>query len=1371
MDRLPEPVKATLLDEIFPDGGEMGQLMRSHDWSATPLGPADKWPQSLRTSVSICLASRFPILIWWGPELIKIYNDAYRPILGATKHPQALGQPGRDCWPEIWDIIGPMLSGVREEGKATWSDDSMLPLDRNGFLEECYFTFSYSPIRDETGAVGGVFTAVTETTRRVLGERRLRTLRDLAANTTEAKTVEEACAIAANTLLNNTADIPFALLYLLDANSSGATLAATTNCKDSFCESLGFAATIAVKSDEEDKPIAKLLAQVAETNKAHLLHISDLKLPIEPEKFQSQISNLKSQIQSVLILPVARSGKDRPAGILVAGISPFLSLDEDYRGFFELVAGQVATAAANARAYEQELQRSSALAELYRANLKMARIRSQAARRERAARIEAEAAHEKLSHILESIADGFVAFDREWRYTYLNKKAAESLRKSQEEVLGKSIWEVFPDAISGKYYTELHRARAEQIPVHFEYYYPPLDSWFENDAYPTADGISVFGRDISDRKRAQAEREQMIELLESEQALLEAVLQQMPAAAIVAEAPSGKLLLGNKLVEKIWRQPFLEADTIGQYRIYQGFHLDGQPYEAEEWPLARSIRNGEVITEEEINFQRGDGSYGTMRVSSTPIYNYKGAIVAGVMTFYDITSSKRAKEELRASEEKFRTLVNSMQDIVFTLDREQRFTGVFGSWLEKTGFQAEFFWGKTPQEIYEWQSSDLRLQQSQISNLKLPAAIHEAGHKKALSGETVVYEWSFQSVNGTEYCQTSLSPLRDANGEIIGVVGVGRDITQLHRGKEVQRFLAEASKVLTATLDYETTLKSVARLAVPYLADYCVIFVLEEEDRIRRVAVAHRDAAKEALLKELQAYPLDLNSEAPVAQVLRKRQPLLVREVSESIWAAISSEVNQDRILRELDPKSLVVVPLVARGRMLGAIAFTYAESGRRYQPSDLALAEDLAYRAALAFSLAQLYRKAQEANRIKDEFLAIVSHELRTPLNAILGWATLLRTRKFDEARTASALETIERNARMQSQLIEDLLDVSRMLRDKLSLDLRPLDLVTAIEAATETVRPTAQNKNIELKLILCDRGCLVSADFNRLQQVVWNLLSNAIKFTPPGGRVEIGLSINFGSSIADFGLENTPLESNSVALKKQPTNPKSRYAQISVSDTGKGISPNFLPYVFDRFRQADSTTTREQGGLGLGLAIVRHLVELHGGTVSVASDGEGKGATFTVKLPLLEAIEERRLGIENSRVPSPQSPVPSPLSGLRILVVDDEADTRDFLTTALEQYGAKVIAADSTESALEALQEWKADVLVSDIGMPGEDGYALIGKVRALESERGRSLPAVALTAYAMETDRSAALSAGFQRHLSKPIDPIELVSAIEQLVKTKS
>ena len=852
-----------------------------------------------------------------------------------------------------------------------------------------------------------------------------------------------------------------------------------------------------------------------------------------------------------------------------------------------------------------------------------------------------------------------------------------------------------------------------------------------HDAKGKVSGTIAVIADISDRKKAELEREELIKLLESEQALLEAVLQQMPAAAIIAEAPSGKLLLGNKLVEKIWRQPFLESNSIEEYQNYQGFHLDGSPYLAEEWPLARSIRNGEVITEEEINFRRGDGSFGTMRVSSTPIYNYEGEIVAGVMTFYDITDRKRAKQALQESEEKFRTLVNSMQDIVFTLDCEQRHTGVFGTWWEITGVKPDYFLGKTAREILGDEA----------------AVIHEEANKKALAGETVVYEWSFDSSLGIQHCQTSVSPLSDNNGNVIGVVGVGRDITKLHKAEEAQRFLAEASKELTTTLDYETTLQSVAHLAIPYLGDYCIIFALEDRGQIRRVAVAHTDPTKESLLLELQKYSVNPNSQTPVAEVLRSGKSLLVREVSPSILEAIHYEVEDDRIFRELDPKSFVLVPLIARGRTLGAISFTFSESGRRHEESDLNLANDLAYRAALACDNARLYRKAQEANRIKDEFLAIVSHELRTPLNSILGWATMLRTRKFDETTTARALETIERNARSQSQLIEDLLDVSRMLRGKLSLNFHPVDLVSVIEAATEAVRPTAQTNNIELELILPDSSCLVYGDFNRLQQILWNLLSNAIKFTPSEGQVKVSLSQVMGEGKEELAIP--------------------KYAQIQVSDTGKGISSDFLPYVFDRFRQADSTTTRSHGGLGLGLAIVRHLVELHKGTVSAASDGEEKGATFTVYLPLLNSAEQRLKSADSSSSNSSLIPQNSVLSSVKVLVVDDDEDTRSFLITALQQYAAEVKAVSSANEALEALREWKPDVLVSDIGMPGKDGYALIRQVRAMQE----MLPAIALTAYAMESDRENALDAGFQMHVAKPVDPDTLASAIVLMLKIKN
>lgn len=382
------------------------------------------------------------------------------------------------------------------------------------------------------------------------------------------------------------------------------------------------------------------------------------------------------------------------------------------------------------------------------------------------------------------------------------------------------------------------------------------------------------------------------------------------------------------------------------------------------------------------------------------------------------------------------------------------------------------------------------------------------------------------------------------------------------------------------------------------------------------------------------------------------------------------------------------------------------------------------------------------EANRLKDEFLATVSHELRTPLNAMLGWARLLRTRKLNEATTARALETIERNAKSQVQLIEDLLDLSRIISGKLRLNVRTVELAPIIELTIDTVRPAVEAKNIRLESVLDPLVEPIRGDSDRLQQLVWNLLSNAIKFTPEGGRVQVRLE-RVGSHI-----------------------------QIRVSDTGKGINPDFLPYVFERFRQADATTTRTYGGLGLGLALVRQLVELHGGTVQAESKGEGQGATFTVKLPSMAGIDsksspasatDRMVAQSEGGVPTSCLPI---LDALRVLVVDDEADTRELLTTVLEQCGAEVTAVASVVEALNAIEQLKPDVLVSDIGMPGEDGYALIRKVRALEVERGGWIPAAALTAYARVEDRQQALEAGFQIHVVKPVEPAELVAVVANL-----
>ncbi len=394
---------------------------------------------------------------------------------------------------------------------------------------------------------------------------------------------------------------------------------------------------------------------------------------------------------------------------------------------------------------------------------------------------------------------------------------------------------------------------------------------------------------------------------------------------------------------------------------------------------------------------------------------------------------------------------------------------------------------------------------------------------------------------------------------------------------------------------------------------------------------------------------------------------------------------------------------------------------------------------------------ESEAANRIKDEFLAVLSHELRTPINLVLGWSRLLRGKKYDEATTNRALETIERNAKLQTQLIEDLLDVSRILRGKLSLNVSPVNLGTIIEAAMETVSLAAEVKGIKVQAQI-EPNIQVLGDPNRLQQVVWNLLSNAVKFTAPSGNIEVSLSVSKKEIKKEEITESVISINNTYRTLRE-------YAEIQIKDTGKGIQSDFLPYVFDSFRQADSTSTRAFGGLGLGLAIVKHLVELHGGTVIAASAGEDRGSTFTVKLPTTTAPV--KASPTNGQGESMLS-----LSGLHILVVDDETDSRELITFMLECYGAEVQAVSSAQEALDILNHSPQDLLLSDIGMPDMDGYMLIREVRSLLSEQVSKIPAIALTAYASETDAQKALAAGFHHHISKPIEPYTLVSLVVQL-----
>lgn len=612
----------------------------------------------------------------------------------------------------------------------------------------------------------------------------------------------------------------------------------------------------------------------------------------------------------------------------------------------------------------------------------------------------------------------------------------------------------------------------------------------------------------------------------------------------------------------------------------------------------------------------------------------------------------------------------------------------------------------------------------------------------------------------------TVSPVRDASGKIIGASKIARDISERKRAEEA---LAEQAEVIDTVNRLGMTLAGELEL------DKVVEAVTEAATDITeaRFGAFFYNVANEQgesyLLSAIVGVSRETFAHLPMPRVTDIFAPTFKGQ-----GIVLIDDVKKDPRYGKNSPyygmpeghvpvTSYLAVPVISRsGEVHGGLFFGHPDAGK-FSDRVARIVEGLAGQAAIAMDNARLfeavqrartdaeaaadrnqrlYRQAEESSRLKEEFLATISHELRTPLNAILGWTRMLRN-GLGETDARRALETIERNARAQAQLIDDLLDVSRIITGKLRMDVQASDPNAFIEAAIEAVRPAAEARGIRVQKIMDTGVVTVQGDPVRLQQIVWNLLSNAIKFTPRDGRVQ-------------------------VRMERVDSN-----IEIVVTDTGQGISPEFLPHVFDRFRQADQRTTRQHGGLGLGLAIVRHLVELHGGTVMAASLGENQGSTFTVRLPVTPIYQQK--GGERvhpaARNLLPPTDCPDRLDGLTVLVVDDEPDTRELLKSGLGQCGAEVIVAGSAREAFEALKVRVPDVLISDIGMAGEDGYDLIRRLRGMAPEAGGKLPAVALTAYARVEDRMQALRAGYQMHVPKPVELTELVTVIASLVQRVS
>ncbi len=754
--------------------------------------------------------------------------------------------------------------------------------------------------------------------------------------------------------------------------------------------------------------------------------------------------------------------------------------------------------------------------------------------------------------------------------------------------------------------------------------------------------------------------------------------------AIISKTLEGVITSWNKGAERVFG--YTAAEIVGQpvTMLIPEEHLDEEP------AILARIRAGERIEHYETVRRRKDGTLIDISLTVSPIRDADGRVIGASKIARDISERRDAEATLREQAE----VIRQAYDAIFLRDSSNAIT-LWNRGAERTyGYTQAEALGRSPHELLKT-VPPVPLEEIYASLRSEGYWEGELRHTRK-DGEQLVVESRWATV-------------RDGRDNVTSVLEITRDVTERRRAEE--RLLRTAAIV-------ENT-------------DDAII----SKDLDGRILSWNPGAAR------LYGYTAEEAVGQPVTMLIPEDRPDEEPHILERIRRG--ERVDHYETVRKHKDGTFIDVSLTvspvrdATGRVVGASKIARDVTAR--MRAERHLREQAEVIEAAAAEKERLYREAQEASRLKDEFLATVSHELRTPLTAILGWAHMLRTGQLDGGSASNAFETIERNARAQAQLIDDLLDVSRIITGKLRIDVRPVDPNSFIEAAVEAVRPAAEAKGVRLQKVLDTGVVSVSGDPVRLQQVVWNLLANAIKFTPRGGRVQVRLE-----------------RVNS-------------HVEVAVSDTGSGIPAEFLPHVFDRFRQADQKTTRRHGGMGLGLAIVRHLVELHGGTARAESAGEGQGATFTVLLPVapVYSVEPSEGRVHPaSRDTLPNFDCPDRLDGMKILVVDDEPDTRAMLKAGLTRCGAEVTVAGSAAEALEALKAWAPEVLISDIGMPDEDGYALIKKVRALPAAEGGRVPAIALTAYARAEDRMQALRSGYQMHVPKPVELAELAAIVASL-----
>jgi len=1274
MTRLPvDPSELTFL----AGGGEMGARMRAFDWSHTPLGRPEIWLQSLRSTVSLLLPSKAQIALFWGPEFIVLYNDAYRPVFGA-KHPFALGQPGRQAWSEIWDTqvgLHALLANVVTTGEAFWARDLLFVLERHGFAEDTYFDVSYDPVRVESGTVGGVFCIVTETTERVVGERRLALLRDLAARNATARTEREAFVLAMDTF-DAKQDVAFALAYL------------------------------------------------------------DGELQATTPSAEQRLAATPPDLIKTLSLPSSSPGGR--VGCLVIGINPRRPFDDGYRSFLDLVAVQVATALTNARAYDAERQRAEALAAIDRAKTAFF----------------SNVSHEfrtPLTLLVGPLEDELTDPDappvvRRERLETAHRNALRLLRLVNTLL-------------------DFSRIEAGRIDASYE----PTDL-----AALTADLASAF--------RSAIEKASLTLVVDCPPLPQPVYVDRDMWEKIVLNLLSNAFKFtfeGEIRVELRSADDHVElrvTDTgigipeVDLGRIFERFHRVRRA-------RARTHEGtgiGLALVQELVRLHGG-----TVTVASD---EGRGATftVSIRMGFAHLPADR-----ISADRQLIPTAVGSMpyvEEALRWLPGADRRAVPFGERLGPAFSQSNSGSEAPARVLIADDNADMRDYLARILGQHYSIDVVADGGTaldriREHAPDLVLTDVMMPTLDGFGLLAAVRS---DENIRSIPIIllsaraGEEARIEGLHAGADEYLMKPFSARELLASVGLQLKLHRVRREAVQLVEENAIVtdtlnrvgaIVTSDLDRTK-VVQAVTDAATEITGAEFGAFFYNVVDERGEAYTLytisgvpremfskfpMPRNTDVFEPTFKGIGVVRSDDITKDPRYGHNAPyhgmppghlpvRSYLAVPVKApAGDIIGGLFFGNSDVGR-FNAHHERIAVGIASWAAVALENARLYANVQAASRIKDEFLASLSHELRTPLNAILGYARMLKSGILTPEKEQKAVDTIERNAVSLTQIVEDVLDISRIVSGKIRLNVQPVEFPVIVRNAIDAIAPAADAKGVRLETVLDPRAAPISGDPERLQQVLWNLLSNGVKFTHRGGKVQVRLE-----------------RVNS-------------HIELTVSDTGIGISPEFLPYVFERFRQAEGGTTRERGGLGLGLSIARQLTEMHGGTIEVSSVGLGHGATFCVKFPLMivQAVREEVPRVHPRATTPPVNVAVDALKGIHVLAVDDEPDALTLVCEILETAGARVTTAPSAEDALGKLATDVPDVVVADLGMPRVDGFELIGRIRHHDNPRVRELPAAALTAYARSEDRMKILQTGFQIHLAKPIDPAELVTTIAALAK---